>query len=86
MKEIFSKTANLIHRPLDINVNQNNTTKYGSNSLRSLGPHIWNSLPSEMKKETDYKKFKNLYERLVWFEIQMQHALFSKSVNNVKFF
>ena len=86
MKEIFSKTANLTHRPLDINVNQNNTTKYGSNSLRSLGPHIWNSLPSEMKKETDYKKFKNLYKRLVWFEIQMQHALFSKSINNVKFF
>ena len=57
MKKIFSKTANLAHRPLDINFNQNNTTKYGSNSLQSLGPHISNSLPSEIKKETDYKKF-----------------------------
>ena len=86
MKKIFSKTTNLTHRPLDINFNQNNTTKYGSNSLRSLGTHIWNSLPNEMKKETDYKKFKNLYERLVWFEMQMQHALFSKCINNAKFF
>ena len=59
MKEIFSKTTNLTHRSLDINFNQNNTTKYGSNSLQSLGPHIWNSLPREIKKEMDYKKFKN---------------------------
>ena len=49
MNEIFSKTTNLTHRPLDINFNQNNTTKYGSNSLRILGPHIWNSLPTEIK-------------------------------------
>ena len=41
MKEIFSKTTNLTRRPLDINFNQNNTTKYGINSLRSLGPQIW---------------------------------------------
>ena len=59
MKEILSKTTNLTHRPLDINFNQNNTTKYGSNSLRSLGPHIWNSLPSEIKKKTEYKKVTN---------------------------
>ena len=44
IKEIFSKTTNLTHRPLDIKFNQNNTTKYESNSLQSLGPHIWNSL------------------------------------------
>ena len=68
MKEIFSKTTNLTHRPLDINFNQNNTTKYGSNSLRSLGPHIWNSLPSEIKKETDYKKFKNYIND--WFGLK----------------
>ena len=40
MKEIFSKTINLTHRPLDINFNQNYTIKYGSNSLRSLGPTL----------------------------------------------
>ena len=68
MKEIFTKTTNLTHRPLDINFNQNNTTKYGSNSLRSLGPHIWNSLPSEIKKETDYKKFKNYIND--WFGLK----------------
>ena len=44
-KEIFYKTTNLTDRSFNIKVNQNNTTKYGNKSLRSLGPHIWNSLP-----------------------------------------
>ena len=70
MKEIFSKTTNLTHRPLDINFNQNNTTKYGSNSLRSSGPHIWNSLPSEIKKETNCKKFKNYMSD--WFGLKFK--------------
>ena len=52
MKEIFSKSTNLIYRPLDINFNQNNTTKFRNNSLRSLGPHIWNFLPSEIKEKS----------------------------------
>ena len=40
MQERALKTTNVTHRPLDINFNQNNTTKYESNSLWSLGPHI----------------------------------------------
>ena len=68
MKEILSKTTNLAHRPLDINFNKNNTIKYGSNSLRSLGPCIWNSLPREIKKEMDYKKFKNYMNN--WFGLK----------------
>ena len=44
-EEIFHKTTNSTHRPLDIKVNQNNTNKYGNKSLRSLGPCIWNFLP-----------------------------------------
>ena len=65
MKEIFYKTTNLTHRPFNIKVNQNNTTKYGNKSLRSLGPHIWNSLPKQIKEETDYNKFKNYIDK--WF-------------------
>ena len=78
-KEIFSKTTNLTHRPFNMKVNQNNKTKYGNNttkygnnttkygnkSLRSLGPHIWNSLPKQIKEETNYNKFKNYID--TWF-------------------
>ena len=59
MKEIFYKTTNLTHSPFDINVNQNNTTKYGKKSLRSLRPHIWNSLPMQIKDETNNNKLMN---------------------------
>ena len=72
MKEIFYKTTNLTHRPFNIKVNQNNTTKYGNNttkygnkSLRSLGPHIWNSLPNQIKEGTNFNKFKNYIDK--WF-------------------
>ena len=75
MKDIFSKTTNLTHRPLDINFNQSNTTKYGSNSLRSLGPHIWNSLPSEIKKETQHKTFKNYMND--WFGLKCKYNMSS---------
>ena len=68
MKEILSKTTNLRHRPLDMKFNQNNTTKYGNNSLLSLGPHIWNSLPSEIKKEAEYEKIKNCMNE--WFGLK----------------
>ena len=54
MKEIFPKSTNLTHRPLDIKINQSNTTKFGINSLRILGPHIWNPLPKDIKEETNY--------------------------------
>ena len=65
MKEIFYEATNLTHRPFDITVDQNNTTKYGNKSLTSLGPHFWNSLPKQIKEETDYNKFKNYIDK--WF-------------------
>ena len=58
MKEIFHKTAFTTHRPLNLKVNENHTTKYGNKSLRYLGPHIRNSLPNQIKKKTNYTTFK----------------------------
>ena len=65
MKEIFPKSTNLTHRTLDIKINQSNTTKFGTNSLRILGPHIWNSLPKDITEETIYEKFKDFIND--WF-------------------
>ena len=65
MKEVFHKTTNLTHRPFSYKVNQNNSTKYGNKSLRSLGYHIWNSLPTQIKEEIDYNKFKSYIDK--WF-------------------
>ena len=74
-KEIFSKTTNLTHRPFNMKVNQNNTTKYGNKSLRRLGPHIWNSLPKQIKEETNYSKSKNDIDR--WFAAKCKCNLYS---------
>ena len=65
MKEIFPENKNLTHRPFDIRVNQSNTTKFGINSLMTLGPHIWNSLSKDVKEETNYEKFKDFIND--WF-------------------
>ena len=35
-----------------------NSVTFGSNSLRCLGPHIWNSLPENIKEITSFEKFK----------------------------
>ena len=32
-------------------------------SLRSLGHHIWNSLPKQFKEETNNNKFKNYIDK-----------------------
>ena len=34
-----------------------NTSRFGAQSLRSLGPKIWRSLPSNIKSETKFKEY-----------------------------
>ena len=38
--EIFHETTNFTHRPFNIKVDQNNTTKYGDKSPRNLRRYI----------------------------------------------
>ena len=47
---------------------ENNFVLIVNNSLWSLGPHIWNYLPSEMKEKTEYEKFKNYMND--WFGLK----------------
>ena len=52
MKEIFkmNQSQNYNFRSHNaLKVGRFNTVKYGRNSLRTLGPQIWNSLPNEHK-------------------------------------
>ena len=65
MKDIFQKTNWLTHKPSNIKVHSHNTVRYGDKSLTILGPHIWNSLPDEIKAESDFLKFKKYINQ--WF-------------------
>ena len=65
MEEIFHRTKWLTHRPNNIQVNVDKTARYSDKSLRTLGPHIWNSLPEHMKTETNFIKFSEYINQ--WF-------------------
>ena len=68
IQEIFFKTTNLTPRPMDINFNQNNTTKYGNNS-RGLGPTF------ETKEEIQYpEKIKNYMNN--WFGLKCECIMY----------
>ena len=47
MKERFPKTTFSTHRPLNLEINKNYTTRYGNKSLPCLSPHIWKPLPNQ---------------------------------------
>ena len=79
MKEIFHKTAFTTHIPLNLEVNENYTTKYGNKSLKWLGPHIWNSLRNQNKKETDYTKFKEFINDWFGMKCKCNYVLFNVS-------
>ena len=58
MKNIFAPKENSKVRQNDIIVKRINTSRFGTQSLRSLGPKIWNNLASNIKSETLFPKFK----------------------------
>ena len=65
MKEIFYKATFTTRKPLNLELNENHTSKYGNKSPICLGPHIWKSLPTKIKKLTDYTTFKEFIND--WF-------------------
>ena len=54
MKDIYTFKVNPKVRPNNIIVTRHNTTKYGTKSLTTLGPQIWNTLPENIKSGTCY--------------------------------
>ena len=58
LKEFFNKRNNVNRRKNDLIIHTRNTVTFGSNSLRCLGPHIWNTLPENIKEITSFEKFK----------------------------
>ena len=58
MKNLLAKQEVSQRRKNKLEIPNRNTVKYGDKSIRSLGPHIWNGLPEEIKNET-YDKSKS---------------------------
>ena len=58
MKNLFAKQV-LKRRKKNFEIPNQNTVKYRDKSIRSLGPHVWNGLPEDMKNENPYDKLKS---------------------------
>ena len=65
MEDIFYRSPYATHKPQNIYNNSHKTAKYGDRSLRTLGPHIWNSLPNDVKTLTSFNRFKEYIK--TWF-------------------
>ena len=65
MKNIFTPKENSKARHNDIIFKCINTSRFGTQSLRTLGPKIWNNLPSNIKSEISFPKFKEYIK--TWF-------------------
>ena len=60
MKEIFTLNTRRDNVRNRLVVKTQNSKRYGSNSLRSLGPKIWNKLPDTIRTSTHLYTFKQL--------------------------
>ena len=58
MKNLFAKREVSKRMKNSLEIPNWNTVKYVDKSISSLGPHIWNGLPEEIKNENSYVKFK----------------------------
>ena len=67
MKNIFEmKTNNRIVREkykLNLNIPRTNQVTFGTNSLKSYGPKIWNALPFSIKTAENLKAFKTVIKK-----------------------
>ena len=63
MKNVFTPKENSKVRQNDIIVKHINTSRFGTQSLRLLGPKIWNHLPSNIKSEIHFRNLRNILKR-----------------------
>ena len=65
MQDIFKTkiSRNSLRKSNDLQHYRPNQVTFGSNSLRSLGPQIWNGLPNEIKTAENLNGFKNMIKK-----------------------
>ena len=60
MKEIFTLNTTRDVSRNRLTVKSQQSKRYGTDTLRSLGPKVWNSLPEEYRKCENLKIFQEL--------------------------
>ena len=75
MKDIFYLSSYQTHKKY-IFVHSRNTASFGDKSLRALGPHVWNSLPENIKS-TDILFLKILLKTGVAQNVNVKTAFYN---------
>ena len=65
MQSLFEKNVSSKRYKDGLKVPIRNSVTFRDKSVRVLGPHIWNMLPAELKREISYGKFKTKVNN--WF-------------------
>ena len=73
MNNLFNIRKSSNRRENNLEIPRRNTVKFGDNSITCLGPHIWNSLPQNVKSEHSYERFKEFIE--TWYGPQCNCSL-----------
>ena len=62
-------------KPYDLKHIRPNRVTFGSNSLKPVGPQIWNGLPNKMKSAKILEKLQTYDKAMEWPRMQMQCLL-----------
>ena len=63
MSKIFYRSPYVSHKKQNRFVQSHKTAASGDKRLKTLGPHIWNSLPEKIKSATNLVDFRNLIKK-----------------------
>ena len=75
IKDYSEKNENSVSEKYDLKKPTRNSVTFGDNSLRSLAPRVWNSLPKQLKTKSSYVKFKEEIDE--WFGSKCKCSLYS---------
>ena len=56
---------------LNLNIPRTYQVTFGTNSLKSCGPKIWNALPFNIKTAENLKAFETLIKKMEWCIMQL---------------
>ena len=85
MQDLFYLCSSSARRPNNIAIARANANAYGTKSLRSLGPQIWNSLPEHIKAETSFSHFRSLINTCFGKECRCNLCKHTKTLNSTNF-
>ena len=84
----FKSSTNLSRsqrNPHDLLHHRPNQTTFGTNSLKALGPKIWNGIPNEMKSAQNINVFKRLIKQWDGVECNYNACQFEEhNINQTK--